>query len=68
MVFLVLTWKQGVTDIQLVKNATKAPHIDGCSVRYSKNNLWCTIKARLDVGVYLFVFKAATSKVDDFDS
>lgn len=50
--------------VELNHNASETPHIDLLCVREeSKNDIRCTIKSTLDIGVNNFVFKASTSKI-----
>ena len=68
MFFFVFSWEKRVAYIQLVEDASEAPHVNGCIVRNAKHNLRCSVEATLDIGIDLLVFKAATAEVDDLDS
>lgn len=57
-----------VPDYQLCEKTAKRPHIDSCSVRDSKDNLWCSVEARLNVCVNAFILQTGTSVVDHLDS
>lgn len=46
-----------VPDYQLCEKTAKRPHIDSCSVRDSKDNLWCSVEARLNVCVDAFILQ-----------
>lgn len=68
MVFLVLSGEQWITDIELVQDTAKAPHVDGRTVRDTQHDLGCPVETWLDVGVDLLVFETATTEVDDLDT
>lgn len=68
MILLVLSWKEWITHVELVQNATKTPHVDCAAVGNTKYDLGGSIEARLDVCVYLLVLEAATAEVNDLYS
>ena len=68
MIFLVLSREERLADVQFVQDAAEGPHVDGRSIRDAQHDLRRPVETRLDVGVYLFVFKAARSKIDDLDA
>lgn len=68
MLLLVFTREQRVSNIKLVQDAAKTPHIDGTVVGYAENDLGSSIEARLNVCIDFFVRKAATAEVNDLDS
>ena len=68
VIFLILSREEGVTYIKLIENTTKAPHIDCCGVRNTKHDLRSSIKPRLDVSIYLLVFEATTTEINDFNT
>lgn len=44
MVFLVLSGEQWITDIELVQDTAKAPHVDGRTVRDTQHDLGCPVE------------------------
>lgn len=68
MLFLIFAWEERVADVQLIEDATKTPHVDGCVVRDAEHDLRCSVESRLDVGVDLLVFETARAEIDNLDS
>lgn len=68
MLFLVLPREEWVAHIELIQDAAEAPHIDSGVVRDTKYNFWRSVKSRLDICVYLFIFETSGSKINNFDS
>lgn len=68
MVFLVFSWKEWVSDIEFIENASETPHVDGRIVGDAQHDLRSSVEPALDVGVDLLCFEAATAEVDDFDA
>lgn len=67
MVLLVFGSEERCADEELIDDASKAPHIDGCRVWNAQDDLWSTVESGLDVGVYLLVLEAPTAKINDLD-
>lgn len=59
MIFLIFSREEWLADIELVKDTTKGPHVNGCRVGDAKNDLRSTIESTLDICVDLLVLKAA---------
>ena len=68
VILFILSREKRVTNVQLVEDAAKAPHVNGMVVGDAKYNLWSPIESRLNIGINLLILKAATSEVDYFDS
>lgn len=58
------TWKQGGACAQLCQHTRKAPHVDGPTIGQSQDDLWCPVKAALNVGIHGFPFITATPKIN----
>lgn len=68
MFFFVFAGEQRISDVELVQDASETPHIDRGVVWNTQHDLRCAVESRLDVRVYLLVFKAPRPKVDDLNS
>lgn len=68
MLFFIFAWEERIAYVKFIEDAAKGPHVYGCVVRNSEDDLGCTVEPRLDVGVDLLVFEAAAAKVDDLDA
>ena len=68
MILLVFSWEEWLADVELVKDASERPHVDGCSVRDAKNDFRCSVEPTLDVCVDLLVLETTRSEVNDFDA
>ena len=80
---LIFARKDGEAGVQLGKDATQTPHVNGHVIVHAKDDLRRTVEATLYIRVdyakgqtkkwsfkkihTLFVFKAAASKVNDFN-
>jgi len=51
LILLIATTEQRQASVHLNQYAPKAPHVNGCAVRQTKNDLWGSVEARLDVRV-----------------
>ena len=73
---LILTWKQLKSNCKLRNNTTKWPHINlfpitfimfmSSMVTSTKSYFWSSVISALYIIVYLFTFKASTSKINQF--
>jgi hypothetical protein len=68
LVHFVLSWEKREACKKLCQNAAKTPHINWCGVWYSKDNLWGSIKTRLNISVYTLILEATTSVIYNFDA
>ena len=59
VLLLVLAREQRVPHVELVEDASETPHVDGCCVGDSEDDLGGPVESGLDVGVDLFVLVAA---------
>lgn len=59
MILLIFSGEEWLADIELVKDATKGPHVNSCRVGDAKNDLGSTIESTLDICVDLLVLEAA---------
>ena len=48
---LALSWEQRIACVELSKDATQTPHVDGHAVGVPQDDLWRAVEATLDVGV-----------------
>ena len=60
--------EQRKASVELGDDGTKAPHIDGCRVRYAENDLWSAVKPRLNVRIDALAHEAAAAVVDHLDA
>lgn len=68
MLLLVLTREQRIADVELIKDAAEAPHVDGAVVGDAEHDLWRPIESGLDIGINFLIFKTTGAEIDDFDA
>lgn len=68
MLLLGLGWKQRVASEELSRYTAKTPDIDATSIGDPKHYLWSSVESTLDVGVDLFMPKAAGPEVNQPDA
>ena len=54
--------------MQLNKNTAKTPHIDSMAVIHAQQNFRSSIKAALNVGIYLLITATGRTKIDDLNA
>lgn len=59
LISLVFPWQKREAGQQLCKDTAKTPHVNRHAVAGPQDHLWCSVKARLDVGVYTLVLITA---------
>lgn len=67
LLLLVLSGEDRVSGVELGENAPQTPHVDRHPVRGTQDHFGRSIKPRLDVRVYLFIFKTAGTEINDLD-
>lgn len=64
----ILSGKDWEANKELIKNATKRPHVNGWSVSDAHHDLRCSVESTLNVGVELLTLISATAIVNHFDA
>lgn len=67
LLLLVFARENRIAGIKLGQDTANTPHINCNTVAHTENNLWGSVESRLNVGVDLFVLKAAGTEIDDLD-
>lgn len=62
---LILAGENGYTSEELSEDAADTPHVNWQTVSHSQDNLWGSVETRLNIGINLFVLKAARAEIDD---
>jgi hypothetical protein len=68
LIGLILTRENWETHSELYHYASKRPHINSWCVWYTKYDLWCPIKSRLDISVHTFTLETTWTEVNNFNT
>lgn len=68
LLLLVLSRKEGISRVELSKDASQGPHVNGHVVRHAQNDLGGAVETGLNVGVHLFILKTTASKINNLDA
>ena len=68
LLHLVLAREKRKANAEFRHDTSEAPHVDGTSIGNTQDDLGCSVKARLDVGVNPLILEAGAAEIDDFDA
>lgn len=68
MVCLVLAGEYWIAHSKLSHYAPKGPHVNCRSVGDPEDDVWCTVKPRLNISVHSFALKTTAAKIYNLDS
>lgn len=67
LLLFVLSGKDRVACEKFCENTTKGPHIDRNAVAHAQDDLWRSVKSRLNVGIHLLILETTGTEIDDFN-
>lgn len=68
MLLFVLSREERISGVELGKDASQGPHVDGHVVRHAQNDLGGAVEAGLDIGVHFLILKTTASKINNLDA